>query len=193
MLPFLTHTLLRGDQVYLTRVQRADCTAIARWTEDMEYSRLLRRNEAFPSTAEEMEGWIFSNRSGHDEELFFAIRRIEGDQLVGMVGLNRIMRQPRHCMFWIGIGEPASRGMGFGSEALRLMLQWCFLEMNLNRVGLEVMSYNTRAIATYERMGFQHEGRQRQSVIRDGVYYDLILMSILRSEWEALYHPPVAS
>jgi RimJ/RimL family protein N-acetyltransferase len=184
MLPFLTHTLLRGERVYLDRVQRSDCAAWARWTHDMEYSRLLRRGEVFPDTAEEMESWLFSER-GHEEEYFFAIRTVAENHLIGGVGLNRVMRQARHCMFWIGIGEPEYRSKGYGSEALTLVLQWCFLEMNLNRVGLEVMSYNERAIASYERMGFQHEGRQREVVIRDGVYYDILLMSILRREWEA--------
>ncbi len=188
MLPFLTHTLLRGERVYLTPVLRSDCGTMARWTEDMEYARLLRRNEAFPSTAEDMESWMFRDR-GYEEEYFLAIRLTDSDKLIGVLGLNRIMRQPRHCMFWIGIGDPESRGQGLGSDALKLMLQWCFLEMNLNRVGLEVMSYNTRAVAAYERLGFQHEGRQQQAVIRDGVYYDIVLMSILRDEWAALHHP----
>jgi RimJ/RimL family protein N-acetyltransferase len=184
MLPFLTHTLLRGEHVYLDRVQRTDCAVMARWTHDMEYSRLLRRSEVFPSTAEEMEGWLFAER--HDEEeYFFAIRTTADNHLIGGAGLNRVMRQARHCFFWIGIGEPEYRSKGYGSEALKLLLQWCFLEMNLNRVGLEVMSYNTHAIASYERMGFQHEGKQREMVIRDGVYYDILLMSILRREWEA--------
>ncbi|MDX2139709.1 MAG: GNAT family protein [Chloroflexota bacterium] len=184
MLPFLTHTLLRGERVYLDRVLRSDCAAMARWTHDMEYSRLLRRGEVFPSTAEEMEGWLFSDRQ-YEEEYFFAIRTVAENHLIGGAGLNRVMRQARHCMFWIGIGEPEYRGKGYGNEALKLLLQWCFLEMNLNRVGLEVMSYNERAIASYERMGFQHEGKQREMVIRDGVYYDILLMSILRREWEA--------
>jgi RimJ/RimL family protein N-acetyltransferase len=191
MLPFLTHSLLRGERVYLNPVVRSDCTIMARWTEDMEYARLLRRSEAFPSTAEDLEGWIFRDH-GHDEEYHFAIRTTDGDKLVGACSLNRVVRQARHCMFWIGIGDPASRGKGLGSEALKLLLQWCFLEMNLNRVGLEVMIYNTRAIAVYERLGFQHEGRQRQAVIRDGVYYDVLLMSILRDEWATLHYPTLS-
>jgi RimJ/RimL family protein N-acetyltransferase len=104
-----------------------------------------------------------------------------------MCEINRVFRQARHCMFWIGIGEAQFRGSGYGSDAIRVLLRFAFLEMNLNRVGLEVMSYNIRAITTYERLGFVHEGRQREMVIRDGVYYDILLMGILRREWEALH------
>lgn len=183
MLPFIGQNLLRGDKVYLNRIQRADCATIARWSDDMEYQRLLRRSEVFPGTAEEFEGWIFSRR---DEDGYMAaIRTLADDTLIGMLEINRVMRQARHCMFWIGIGEPTYRGSGYGSDAIRILLRFAFQEMNLNRVGLEVMSYNTRAIATYERLGFQHEGRQREMVFRDGVYYDILLMSILHREWQA--------
>jgi RimJ/RimL family protein N-acetyltransferase len=191
MLPFLGNELLRGEKIYLTRVRRADCVDFARWSEDMEYQRLLRRGEVFPTTAEEFEHWIFSDR--RDEESYFAsIRTLNDHTLIGSLELNRIVRQARHCMFWIGIGEPAYRGRGYGSDAVQVMLRFAFLEMNLNRVGLEVMSYNTRAIASYERVGFQHEGRMREMVYRDGVYYDILLMGMLRAEWEARYWQPKA-
>lgn len=186
MLPFVTQALVRGEKVYLNRIRREDCAIITRWSEDIEYQRLLRRAEVFPGTTEEFERWLMSENPEPDTYQA-AIRTIEGDQLIGMCEINRVFRQARHCMFWIGIGEAQFRGGGYGSDAIRVLLRFAFLEMNLNRVGLEVMSYNTRAIATYERLGFVHEGRQRETVILDGVYYDILLMGILRREWEALH------
>ncbi|MCC6616216.1 MAG: GNAT family N-acetyltransferase [Anaerolineae bacterium] len=190
MLPFIGNELLRGEKVYLTPIQRADCAVFATWSEDMEYQRLLRRGEVFPDIAESFERWLFSEND-HEELYRASIRTNADNTLIGMCEINRIFRQARHCMFWIGMGDPAYRGHGYGSDAIRTLLRYAFLEMNLNRVGLEVMSYNARAIAAYERIGFQHEGRQRETVIRDGVYYDTLLMSILRREWEARYwHKP---
>ena len=186
MPPILGNELLRGEKVYLTPIQRADCVVFARWSEDMEYQRMLRRGEVFPDIAESFERWLFSETE-RDEFYRAAIRTNADNTLIGMCEINRIFRQARHCMFWIGIGEPAYREHGYGSDAIRVLLRFAFLEMNLNRVGLEVMSYNDRAIAAYERIGFQHEGRQRETVIRDGVYYDTLLMGILRREWESRY------
>lgn len=68
-----------------------------------------------------------------------------------------------------------------------LILRYAFHELNLNRVGLDVIEYNERGIRAYQKAGFQLEGRVRQAVHRDGKIYDRINMGILRSEWEALF------
>jgi RimJ/RimL family protein N-acetyltransferase len=90
----------------------------------------------------------------------------------------------RSGLLAIGIGEQENRNKGYGSDALQLILRYAFHELNLNRVGLDVIEYNEKAIHTYEKAGFQHEGRLRAAVYRDGKSYDRILMGILRTEWE---------
>jgi len=65
-----------------------------------------------------------------------------------------------------------------------LLLRHGFLTLNLNRVFLRVFETNPRAIRSYEKAGFIHEGRLRQAEFRDGQYVDILLMSVLRSEWE---------
>jgi RimJ/RimL family protein N-acetyltransferase len=45
-----------------------------------------------------------------------------------------------------------------------------------------VFEYNPRAIRTYEKLGFIHEGRMRGALKRDGRRYDLVFMGILREE-----------
>ena len=57
--------------------------------------------------------------------------------------------------------------------------------MIYNRIYLYVFETNPRAIRAYEKCGFVHEGKLRQSVYRNGRYIDILLMSILRSEWDA--------
>ena len=83
----------------------------------------------------------------------------------------------------IGIGEEKFRSKGYGTDALRLILRYAFFELNLNRVGLDVISYNKRAVRAYEKVGFKVEGTMRESVLRDGHKYDRIIMSILRNEY----------
>jgi RimJ/RimL family protein N-acetyltransferase len=57
--------------------------------------------------------------------------------------------------------------------------------MNLHRLQLTVLDYNARAIAMYERLGFQREGTYRELGLRDGRRYDMHLYGLLRPEWEA--------
>lgn len=64
-----------------------------------------------------------------------------------------------------------------------MILQYAFLELNLDRVTLNVFEYNQRAIRSYEKAGFQHEGRQRGGCLREGKRWDMLYMSVLRKEW----------
>ncbi len=73
--------------------------------------------------------------------------------------------------------------MGYGTEAIELLLEYCFNTVNLNRIELEVYDYNIRAIKSYRKIGFIEEGRKRQFMWNKGKYYDAIMMSILAEEW----------
>lgn len=183
--PFLGKELLRGELVRLARPASADFAPIARWSEDMEYQRLLRRSMVYPGDEAGIADWF----SKIDEYEFapFTIRTLDEDRLVGMLAIKDIFWQSRHCSFFISIGDEADRGRGYGSDAVRVMLTYAFWEMNMNCVRLEVMSYNEAAQRSYEKVGFTADGILRQFVYRDGVYYDIQLMSMLRSEWEARY------
>ncbi len=72
---------------------------------------------------------------------------------------------------------------GLGAEATQLLLKYAFEQLNLNRVGLQVFAFNDRAIAMYNKVGFQQVGKLRKSVFRDGSYHDELLMDILREDW----------
>ncbi|MCI0709573.1 MAG: GNAT family N-acetyltransferase [Chloroflexi bacterium] len=89
----------------------------------------------------------------------------------------------RAASIGIGIAEPAYREKGYGTEAMRLMLDYGFNELNLNRVELTVSSFNPRAIHVYKKVGFKEEGILRQCDYNDGQYYDVLVMSLLREEW----------
>ena len=74
--------------------------------------------------------------------------------------------------------------MGYGTKVMRLLLTHGFDSLNLNRISLLVFETNPRAIRTYEKAGFTHEGILRQAVYQNGEYHDIYVMSVLRSEWK---------
>jgi len=84
----------------------------------------------------------------------------------------------------IYIGEKKFWSQGYGGEAIELMLAHGFNNLNLNRIYLRVGETNPRGIRCYERVGFIHEGRMRQARFEDGQYINVLLMSVLRSEWQ---------
>ena len=90
-----------------------------------------------------------------------------------------------HGEAWTGvvIGERDRWGHGYGTEALWLILRYAFTELNVRRVSLNVFANNLRAIRSYEKTGFRHEGVVRSDCRRDGERWDTVFMGILREEW----------
>jgi RimJ/RimL family protein N-acetyltransferase len=156
----------------------------ARTSRDSEYIRLLDSGPARPFSIREAEKWFKDEEEKNPpEDYFFAIRTLDGDQLIGFVALAPIYS---HADAWlaIGIGDRTHWSQGHGSEAMRLALQYAFDELNLQRVTLGVFAYNQRAIRTYEKAGFKCEGTLRQSLCREGQRHDEMMMGILRDEWQ---------
>ena len=177
--------LLCGRKVRLTALDKKDVAAIARWHEDTGYLRLLDSRPALPRTeAAVAEDWIDEAGKARDR-VTFAIRPLDGEELIGTVGIDEIEWTHQVGSLSIGIGERKNWCKGYGYEAVQLVLAHAFKELNLHRVQLTVFAYNDAAIALYEKAGFQREGVFRQFLQRDGERHDMYLYGLLRREWEA--------
>ena len=104
-----------------------------------------------------MTQWLDDTHKSTDTFLF-AIRALDNDELIGYVELDGILWPHRVSGASIAIGEAKHWGKGYGYEVMQLVLRFAFDELNLHRVQLTVFSYNERAIALYEKLGFHREG-----------------------------------
>ena len=111
----------------------------------------------------------------------FAIETLEG-QYIGGCGYFDLDVKNRHAALGISIVEPEFWGKGYGADALEVLIEFLFNEMNLRKVHLTVFSFNERAIRCYRKLGFVEEGRLREHVFREGRYEDVILMGLFRSD-----------
>jgi len=175
--------LLRGEKVRLTAVQSGEMGAIARWWADAEFLRLYNTAPAAPRNEDQLSRRLDPSQTSPDTFLF-GIRLLEEDDLIGLLEFDGVEWAHRTTFVSIGIGAAEHRGRGYGHDAMRVGLRFAFHELNLHRVCLTVFSYNTVAIALYERLGFRREGVYREHVERDGRRYDMILYGLLRPEWE---------
>ena len=82
----------------------------------------------------------------------------------------------------IRLGEAEERGHGYGTEAVRLLLDFAFKDLNLHRVYLRVFVTNEAALRVYEKVGFVREGVLREAAYIDGKYVDVAVLGILRDE-----------
>ena len=79
------------------------------------------------------------------------------------------------------------RSNGYGTESLRLLLDYGFNYLNLNNIHLGVKAFNERAIACYKKVGFKEYGRRREAYFLNGKYYDHVFMDILAREFKGNY------
>jgi RimJ/RimL family protein N-acetyltransferase len=103
---------------------------------------------------------------------------------IGSCGLHSVEQVHNVAEFGIMIGEKEYWHKGLAREAAKLVLKHGFENLNLNRIYLYVFATNPRAIKAYEAVGFAKEGVLRQGVYKNGRYIDLIVMSVLHSEWK---------
>lgn len=183
----LSENIFIGQRVRLTALTKDDMPTLARWHDDAGFLRLLNAPPAKPQTQDDVAKWLEEAQKAHNGFLF-AVRALEEDGLLGFVEVDGILWN--HGVGWlgIGVGDRERWGQGIGSEALRLVLNFAFNELNLHRVQLTVFAYNERAIALYEKLGFVREGVHREYLHRDGQRHDLLLYGLLRREWSGQGH-----
>ena len=174
---------IEGDLVVLRRHVPENLTAFQRWYSDVEVARLARYQDA-PMRSDEIDRF-FQLRALGDETLTMAIHERPSDRLIGSCAFSQLDGENGSAMYHITIGEKDTWGRGYGTEATRLMLDHAFTALNLHRIALTVFEFNERAIRAYRRCGFVIEGRSRESIWRDGRWWDELAMSVLAGEWRA--------
>jgi RimJ/RimL family protein N-acetyltransferase len=173
----------RVDGVVLRLAEPADLEALYRQKNDPEVAVHLGGFSTGYTRSELVEWMEFHRKKG--DEILWVIADGETDACLGHVGLYRIDHRIRSAEFAIMIGAKDRWGKGLGKSISRYMVDFGFRELNLNRIELTALAVNQRAIALYESLGFQREGLMRQAQFKDGVYHDVVMMSLLSSEWEA--------
>lgn len=103
---------------------------------------------------------------------------------VGSVSLFNVDELARHAEVGIAVIAEA-RGRGIGTAAISQIVEFAFVRCNLRRVHLQAIESNVGAIRAYEKAGFVTEGHQREHAWVRGRYEDIVVMGILRSEWES--------
>lgn len=178
----LKNNLLISETIKLTSLREEDLAKLEEWYNDINFLRLYDMVSAVPKSKKELHEMLHEIIQAHDKYIF-AIRVKNDETLIGVTGFENILWNNGTAVIYIGIGEQSFRGKGLGKEALALAIQFGFQELNLYRIQLNVLSYNTSALKLYESLGFKREGVYREFIHRDGIRFDMYLYGILRSEW----------
>jgi RimJ/RimL family protein N-acetyltransferase len=176
--------LFMGELVRLGYVGKDDLRATYHWMRDYELRRWMEDDTVAPLSDEEQDAWTERMQTSKDAHLF-SIVTLDDDRYIGSCSLRLIDDKNGSAVLGIYIGEKDCWGRGYGTDAARVILRFAFMERNLHRVELGVFAFNHRAIHSYEKVGFVHEGARREAIFREGRYHDEYIMAVLRPDWEA--------
>lgn len=168
---------IRGKSIILRERKPEDASFFAYWFNQPKV--MFQCGFTEPTDEEHMRKNIIKKA---EDAVWFTITDLSG-KIIGETGLLR-MWPAWHCTdLSIIIPVPEAQHKGYGTEAIRLMIDLAFSKYEMNRVAIGVVGQNTEALAFYEKIGFIKEGIQEQGYYYNGEYSDFIMMRILKSEW----------
>jgi RimJ/RimL family protein N-acetyltransferase len=179
---------LIGERVRLRPFEVGDAAPFQQWFNDAEMLSWISTVGYQNSLAAEEQFIRDYHQNDWEHGVALAIEVTDrGDQpvLIGNIVLRGLSAEHRHAEVGIGIGDAESRGRGYGEDAMRTICRYGFEDLDLHRIELTTLSYNVRAVRTYEKVGFVLEGRRREHRYKGGRYWDLLMMGLLRSEFVA--------
>lgn len=176
--------MLESRRVVLRPVKKADVKKFLEWFNDLEVIQYLTLY--LPTTEIGEEKWIENLetiRKGKDVSLVIEVKDRKKRTMIGNCGLHNIDWKNRDAEFGIAIGEKKFWNNGYGTEAAKLMVDYGFEQLNLNRISSAAYGFNERSINMHLKLGFKKEGCVRKAIYKNGRYNDKILLGILKEEW----------
>ncbi len=175
--------MIVGKRVRLRAIEREDLPRFVDWLNDPEVRRNLILYQPLSIGQEELWYESILKESADEQPLCIEVKIGERWDLAGNIGFMQLNQHDRSAEIGIFIGRKDLWNKGYGCEAMRLMAGHGFNDLNLNRIYLRVYETNLNGVRCYEKAGFKHEGRLREARFHEGRYINMLMMSILRSEW----------
>jgi ribosomal-protein-alanine N-acetyltransferase len=172
-------TLLPFGQQHLTH------SRYIKWLRDYEVVRYLGRDEYLTEISiaeiEEYVRRIWENKFVH----FFAIELQKEKEFIGTCKISQNSERERNSNFadiGIMLGEKAHWGQGIATMVIKAISVYAFESLNFRKLSAGAISANTGVIRAFEKSGFIHEARLRQTIKLENSYYDHILMGCFPHE-----------
>ena len=150
-----------GERIYLSPMNSEDYLKYVEWLNNYEIAKGVNHVCKIVSIEGE-KAWL---EKATTEKYNFAIVNKENDTLIGNISLMHIHEINRTAELGIFIGDENYLSRGYGSEAIKLLLDYAFRYVNLNNIMLKVFDYNKRAIKAYEKCGFKYMAFGKRVII----------------------------
>jgi RimJ/RimL family protein N-acetyltransferase len=159
--------------VDLRPVVDEDLDQIHAWRNDPDVTRHLSRTSM---TRRQVQDWFDSLRSSTGDRAYAIVAH---GALIGYALITDVDPLNKKCEAGIILGDRKHRGCGIGPLVARELVFIAFTQLGMHGVLAVASERNPASNRCFERAGFQQEGRLRHANLRDGEYFDLVLLSIL--------------
>jgi RimJ/RimL family protein N-acetyltransferase len=176
--------MLTGKLVYLRLMEEKDVAYKVKWVNDPEIRATL--NFDFPISEIATKQWLYKNAI-NETRRDFIICTLEYDRPIGFCGFLNIDRKNSKAESYMTIGEKDYWGKGYAKEVRNLLLEYAFMELNLNKVYSYVWTNNEKMIKLNENAGFIKEGILVQDIFSHGEFRDRVIMGLLREDYLKKY------
>lgn len=172
----------RKEIISIHPLKITDARYYSKWLADSDVCKFQFAQKPMKRTEQEQKKRLRKLLKNHNEKYFLV--SIDGHA----IGTTSILvdKKNKCADFSIMIGARKEWGKGYGKKVVQFMLRYAFHVLKLNRVELDVFSFNKRAIHMYKKAGFKIEGKKKQKVFWNGKFYDEIEMGLLKSEWKIM-------
>ncbi|MBN2325832.1 MAG: GNAT family N-acetyltransferase [Candidatus Omnitrophica bacterium] len=170
--------MIRGEKVILRALEDRDVEHLRIWRN---HPDLMKYHFSDLPVSEAGQRRWYENYAGDSGAIVFIIENEDQTQ-VGYTILKNLDYKNRQAEVGLYL-DPAQQGKGYGKDAFLSLMQFGFYELNLHRMFLKVFAFNERAIHMYEQLGFKKEGRMREAFFSQCQFHDIVIMSILESEF----------
>ncbi|SDG75395.1 GNAT family N-acetyltransferase [Winogradskyella thalassocola] len=176
--------MIKGKKVGLRALEREDLKFLRDWRNNVDFRRNFREVRELSLT--DQEKWFESIQNTKHINFMFTIVNIETNEPIGAAGLLYInwINRSADFSFYIGKDDIYIDDKEVSNEAAKLLVDYGFNNLNLNKIWMELYEFDTRKIDFFtKKFKFKQDGLLRQNCFEDGKYWDSYIISLLKSDY----------
>ena len=175
------YPFLVGERIYLREVRPSDVNdAYYRWMNDPEVTQYLESRFA-PNSMESLLEYV-KGFQGNKDNIFLAVVLKKNHKHIGNIKIGPINWFHRLADIGVMLGEKDSWGKGYASEAISLLSEHAFKNLNLHKLTAGCYKPNEGSLKAFEKAGFETEGVRKKHCFFNGKYVDAILLGLLNDK-----------
>lgn len=171
---------IEGLLISFVPVEVEHLPLMVKWRNDPFVANTMFDREKF--TLEKQTVWFKKTRND-DTRIQFIILDKKTKAPIGAINLMHIDKVNGNCDWGYYIGEENFRMGGYAIEAEYLILKYAFEQIGLHKVYCQTFAYNRKVISIHSKFGFATDGVLRQHFKSENGFEDVVVMSLLRSEF----------